>query len=119
MGSGLCFFDVCNPQKYLFINKSNYYIRFDFFNQGTKYGVILLPIKKAMKIKEWITDISGEASYKKKYSSEVGKNEYFLIIVNRQEEQTIKLAFESYRSIKCTVTLDQQSAKHFIHFISE
>lgn len=43
MGSGLCFFDVCNPQKYLFINKSNYYIRFDFFNRGTKYGVILLP----------------------------------------------------------------------------
>lgn len=48
MGSGLCFFDVCNPQKYLFINKSNYYIRFDFFNRGTKYGVILLPIKKAV-----------------------------------------------------------------------
>lgn len=118
MGSGLCFFDVWNPQKYLFINKSNYYIRFDFFNRGTKYGVILLPIKKAMKIKEWITDISGEASCKKKYSSEVGKKDYFLI-VNRQEEQTIKLAFESHRSIKCTVTLDQQSTKHFIHFISE
>lgn len=114
MNMGMCFFDRFDPQQYIFVNKSLYHVRFDFFKNGLKFGVVLLPIQKARNLEKWIADLHKKV-YSTKLPSEVGKREYFLSVI--QKNQTIELGFESYKTVKCKISFDKKTTQDFVRFI--
>lgn len=118
MESGVCFVDQFNPQRYVFVNKSRYHLRFDFFVNGAKMGIILLPARQSGKLKQWLTSSSAQDGTVgvKRFASEVGKKEYFLL-VSQQKNGLTKWELESYQNIKCTIYLDQRKVQRFIRLI--